>query len=129
MTTMKNMSVNVSKWLMNFLNQEEARCVQARNIISRFLDEIREIEREGLDITADDRQIFTSYFSQEDLEYARYLKEKKIFFSFSEIARIAFFEHYRAKRFKCQQLPKKKPKPKLDYLQRNNIIVIKRLEY
>ena len=126
---MQNVSVNVSKWLMNFLNKEEARCTQARKIISSFLDEIREIEREGMDITADDRQIFTSYFSQEDLEYAKYLKEKKIFFSFSEIARIAFFEHYRAKKFKCQQLPKKPPKPKLDYLERNNIRIIRRLEY
>lgn len=116
-----NMSINLNNWILSFLDKEEARCVEARNIISRFLDEIRNIDWNSKDFYPRGNTLFTSYFREEDYKYIKELIKRRIFFSFSELGRIAFFEHYREKLFK-KQIHKE---PELDYLKINNIKVLR----
>lgn len=114
-----NMSINLNNWILAFLDKEVARCVEARNIISNFLDEIRKIDWDSKDFYPRGSTLFTAYFHEDDHNYIKELIRRRVFFSFSELARIAFFEHYREKLFKRQL------KPKLNYLQRNNIKILR----
>ena len=122
-----NTTINVSNWQYNLLAKEVAKCTQARDIISNFLDEMRKIAWDTVDFDVNGNRLFTTFLGEGDLEFMRKLKQKKIFFSLSEIARIAFWEHYRQGLFEAHI--KKEYIPQPDYLERNNITVVRRLEY
>lgn len=119
----RNTTINVSNWQYNFLQKEPAKCIQARNIIHTFLEELRKIKWETVDFDVNGNTLFTTYLSKKDHEFMTRLKTKKIFFSLSEIARIAFWEYYRKGLFESNV---REIKP--NYLEANGIKILRRLE-
>lgn len=118
--TKTNTSICIPNWLIRLLNKEEARCVMARDIIHDFLNEMRKIHWESVMWDVNGKTIFTTYLTNEDLDFMRLLKEKKIFFSLSAIARYAFWEHYRLGSFRVPE-----PKDQRDYLEKNGIKILR----